>query len=488
MLGENDQGSRKMNSVPPGARLLSVLVALVFVSPLLAQFGGGGFGGGGGGFGGGGAGGGQPGPPGPQKAKRYVPAQFAPTGPQIPVVAVRIRGINPQDQSRVLSRLRTREGRPFDPQTIQADVRALLTSGLYFDVKPYHEESPEGIAITFELSPRPTMDRIQFVGASVRERTLLKKAELNLGEPLSRYRLEEAKRKLEEFYHTRGNSQVSIEIREGLGDQDRGVTFSITEGPRQRVYRTSFEGNSFVSDARLKTQIKSKPGILWYFKGEVDTDQIEEDMERLTAYYRSFGYFRAKIGRELEYDDDNEWLTLTFVIDEGPRYVIRRMSIAGNQVFETQDLSSRLELKEGDFFDLATMNRDVSELRDIYGAQGYIFADVVADPRFLEEPGQLDLVYQITEGKQYRVGDIKVNIGGDFPHTQHIVVHNYLDLSPGDIVDIRKVRNSERRIKASQLFDAPDPIAGPQIILKPREIDDEMIASPLNDSPGSKRR
>ena len=55
------------------------------------------------------------------------------------------------------------------------------------------------------------------------------------------------------------------------------------------------------------------------------------------------------------------------------------------------------------------MNKDVVALRDLYGGQGYVFANVEAEPRFLEEPGLLDIVYKIEEGKQYRVGNINVH-------------------------------------------------------------------------------
>ena len=34
------------------------------------------------------------------------------------------------------------------------------------------------------------------------------------------------------------------------------------------------------------------------FKGEVDYDRIDEDVRRLTDYYRGLGFFRARVGRE----------------------------------------------------------------------------------------------------------------------------------------------------------------------------------------------
>ena len=61
-------------------------------------------------------------------------------------------------------------------------------------------------------------------------------------------------------------------------------------------------------------------------------------------------------------------------------------------------------------------------LRDAYGGQGHIFANIKASPRFQEEPGQLDLVYQIEEGDMFRVGKINIHVAGESPHTRRDVV------------------------------------------------------------------
>jgi outer membrane protein insertion porin family len=124
------------------------------------------------------------------------------------------------------------------------------------------------------------------------------------------------------------------------------------------------------------------------------------------------GFFNARIGRELEFSDSGQWLTLTFVIDEGPRYVVRNVSVAGNEKFPTETLLAQMELKSGDYFNLGKMNRDANSLRDVYGGQGHIFADIQADPRFLEEPGQLDLVYNVKEGGVWRASRVNVHIEG----------------------------------------------------------------------------
>jgi outer membrane protein insertion porin family len=121
----------------------------------------------------------------------------------------------------------------------------------------------------------------------------------------------------------------------------------------------------------------------------------------------------------------------------------------------------------------------VAALRDKYGGVGHVFADVKADPRFLEEPGTLDLVYKIKEGDPYTVGKIDVAIQGEYPHTKITTILNRMSLKPGDIVDIREIRASERRIKASQLFENNPATGGaPKIVYSPPEKENDEEEKP----------
>jgi outer membrane protein insertion porin family len=101
----------------------------------------------------------------------------------------------------------------------------------------------------------------------------------------------------------------------------------------------------------------------------------------------------------------------------------------------------------------------------------------------------MDLVYTIEEGAVYRVGRINVHIDGEFSHTRNNVVLNRLSLQPGDIIDIREVRDSERRLKASQLF-LNEPARGvtPRIVVRPPELKDlEKLAREGGDAPRTTR-
>ena len=393
-------------------------------------------------------------------------------GPQVPVLEVRIDGNQSVPTAKIRSYLRTRPDRNFDPELVQNDVRSLMSSGLFRSVKPYPTDVPGGVVVTFEVVERPVIQYVRFIGnRGISDKALAKESDLAKDDALNRYAVDEARRKVEEYYRSKGYTKAQVVVLEGEKPTDQGVTFQIHEGTLQRISRTRFVGNTFVSDARLKTQIKSKPGFFMVFGGKFDPNKIDEDIERLTAYYRGFGYYGARVGREPIVGPSGKWVTVNFVIDEGPRYMVSRVSFLGNNKFASDTLSSQLELKSGEYFNRVKMDRDIAAIRDLYGSQGHYFADIKAEPRFHDEPGGLDLVYNIEEGDVYRVGRIDVVITGDHPHTRHNVILNRLSLSPGDILDVRKIRNSERRLKRSQLFvNEPHRGVTPRIVVRPPEL------------------
>jgi outer membrane protein insertion porin family len=413
-----------------------MLAVLIVASPLLGQ---------------------TAGPPGPSASAPAEPPDHA--GDAVAaqgeetVVDVRITGNRNVPMTKIVAQVKTRAGRPFRLDVVQEDVRRLNQTKMFVNVRTYTRRVPEGVVVVFDVLERPLLHYVKYIGnVGVKAKKIKKETDLKAGDPLDPFAVEEARRKLESYYHEKGYGQARVTLLEGNRTDDQGAVFLINEGQKQRVLWTSFVGNTIASDSRLRTQIESKPGILWIFKGEVDRKKIDEDINKLTAYYRGLGFFRAHIGRELQFNEKENWLKLTFVIDEGPRHKIRNVSIIGNTKFNTEQLSEKLKLKRNDYFNQSSLQTDLLTMQDKYGAIGYIYADVKADPRILEEPGVIDLVYSISEGDRYRVGKIFVQIQGDPSRTKLTTVLNRLSLRPGDVIDTRELRASERRLQASGLF------------------------------------
>jgi outer membrane protein insertion porin family len=411
----------------------------------------------------------------PRAPEAAKPAVGEVTPPHGPVLSVSITGNKTVKETEIRRHIKTLKDRTYDAQLVQEDLRRLFATRKFHNVRVHHRLDAGGVHVTFEVLERPMIGEVLFIGNRYfNNKKLLKESGLAEGDALNVYTIQEARRKLEEFYHSKGFAKTTVSIEEGDQPSDRRVVLRIDEGRVERIWTVRFVGNdpSLVSDGRLKFLIKSKPGFAKYlFGGKVDFTTIEQDRQTLIAYYRGLGFFRARVSRELEYDASGQWLTLTFVIDQGPRYLIQDLSIVGNQKFDTQELLGHLKLQSGDYFNLEKMQLDENALREIYGGHGHIFADIKASPRFLEEPGRLNLVYQIEEGEVFRVGRINVHVAGEYANTRQNVILNRLSLRPGDIIDIREVRASERRLTASSLF-ITNPAEGspPRIVIRPPDL------------------
>ncbi len=413
-------------------------------------------------------------PPGtsPPSGSLPLPPTQPPLAPAaLQVLDIQFQGLRKHKREAVLSAMSTRIGHAFDQAAFEKDIRKLTSRSWFVHVVPRKDYQQGGVTITLEVIERPVLEFVKYFGQEkVGLRALEKETGLKVNDAFDPYAVKEAASKIESLYQSKGFSDVTVEIPEGTKPGDRGAVFLINEGKKLKFGKITFEGNSraIAPDGRLKKIIESRQPIFWIIKGEVDHDKLNGDTERLTDYYHSLGFFKAAVGRVPTYNADENRLDVTFYINEGPRYNVRNISFIGHKVFPEEVFRANLKLNAGDPFDQSAMNKDVGTIKDLYGSNGYVFADAIASLRFDLEPGVIDLVYRVEEGQQWRIGDINVTIKGDNPHTKASTILNRVDLRPGDIADIRKFRDSERRIKLSGLFNV-DPTKGelPKISFSP---------------------
>ena len=347
------------------------------------------------------------------------------------VLGVRVVGNTSISTNAILQRIHTRKDRFFDDQTLLSDVHTLHEMGAFDNVTFETTESAEGVTpagvyVTFKVHERPVITKVIFFGNTrLNNRELDGRAGLKPGDPLNPYAIESAKRRLIDYYHEEGFNRVAITTEVGGSSNgstlpQRGpVVFRINEGEKERVWDIKIIGSTIVDESRLKKIIKSRDsgmlGLTSYFGNEVDFQKIDRDMQMLQAYFHSLGFLTATVGRSVEYGKSGKWMTITFVVEEGPRFTIGDIQIQGNQYITEESLRARQELKVGDYFDGKQMQADIGTIIYGYGELGFIYAEVIPKTVIRDEGGVVDLVYEIHEGDRWRVNEIHVNIDGE-PH------------------------------------------------------------------------
>src|SRR5262249_33557775 len=141
--------------------------------------------------------------------------------------------------------------------------------------------------------------------------------------------------------------------------------------------------------------------------GTYNQAMLDHDMAELIRYYRGFGYHDVRVYRELVPTPDGREVVVVFHVHEGVRYrVANTPSVEGVKSMPAEALESSVKMKGGKLYAQATIDGDLTRIKDWLGVQGRQAA-AVAVPYFdKEQPGIVQVRYEVEERPPARVGQI----------------------------------------------------------------------------------
>jgi len=180
---------------------------------------------------------------------------------------------------------------------------------------------------------------------------------------------------------------------------------------KQKVQRVIFRGNEALSETTLR---KAAVDELTSFdqQGQRRSD-VDDAAFQMELAYRKAGYALATVDYQVEQVEGKP--IVTFIVNEGPRVILRRIEISGNAAFDTPKLAAFFEgeksgqLSQGKLlFIKADIQSALSQIRDFYTIQGYSDA-VVGDPHysFSDDRTEAAVAIHIEEGTRYVIHDIR---------------------------------------------------------------------------------
>jgi outer membrane protein insertion porin family len=377
------------------------------------------------------------------------------------IAEVRVAGDRTVATQKIMAELRTRAGLPPDRRLIEEDVRRLVATRQFLDVRVEYLREPHGLVVLFRVLEGNTIREIIIEGnQSISAEKLREKAGLKPenNRTVDVTRARDAARTMEDLYHEKNFPYAEVVVSEGGEPGDGRLVFRVLEGPKVTISDVDFVflDHDTLGARLIATKIKTKARKFGFYGGRFNFRDIDEDVQRIGQYYRSLGFFDAKVSREPRESADRTKVEIVFVIYEGPQYKVRDIVFKGNEILSSDKLGENMKLEIGKDFNQAKLQADTQKIKDKYGALGHIETAegsaglrVVADVRFLAEPGQVDVVYQISEGDPFYVG--RIFITGNTT-TRDNVIRNKLRVYPGDLFDQSLVRRSEGNLRKSQLF------------------------------------
>ncbi|MET0649226.1 MAG: outer membrane protein assembly factor BamA [Pyrinomonadaceae bacterium] len=235
-----------------------------------------------------------------------------PAGQQrVLVESVEVEGNRRLRDEDILYHIQTRPGDTYNEAQIQRDYQALLNLP-FFDktkVRVATTDGPRGgKVVIFEVVELPVIRELTFKGLkSIGEADVLKEfREQRVGvtkeTTFDPVKVNNARRVIKELLAQHGHPNAVIEANvEEVSATSIALTFDVDEGDRVRVVDIQFEGNQHFSDGELRGAMKlvKEAGLLSRFRGQdiLHLEKLDYDLRKnVVDYMRSKGYLEARTG------------------------------------------------------------------------------------------------------------------------------------------------------------------------------------------------
>lgn len=224
---------------------------------------------------------------------------------------VEIQGNRRLRDEDLLYYIKTRPGDVYDPAALERDLKELLSLNFFDKTATRVLTEPGvrgGVNVIFEVRELAIIRDLQFKGnKAIQESDILKEfREKRVGiskeaiyDPV---KARNATRILREMLASKGYPNAKVTVQEDVVSATSiAVTFVVDQGNRSRIVEIDFEGNEHFKDSELRNSLVlvKQTGIITRFKGNdiLDVKKLQYDLQKnVRAHMFSKGYFQARLG------------------------------------------------------------------------------------------------------------------------------------------------------------------------------------------------
>lgn len=422
------------------------------------------------------------------------------------VVEIVANGLEYLDEGAVISITGIKIGDKIDipGDDISFAIRKLWKQGLFSDATVLYEMLEDGkIKLILELVERPRMVKFSFQGVKKSKITEISdEITLVKGRILTDASIKNAELNISKYYQDKGYLNVTIESKtkiDTLIGNGVELTFKIDRGSKVKINDIYFVGNENFGDRRLRSKMKetneklhftliedifskaihSSPkdwftfltrqkavdnGTLLDYLGEhanlnffksskLVKSEFKNDKKTIIDFYNTKGFRDAEITYDSIYREKGD-VSIEVGINEGQKYYFRDIEWKGNFTYPDKTLSTILNIKKGDVYDLEKINRKLNydpvggDISSLYMDNGYLFFGITPVEVQVQNDS-IDIELRIFEGSKATIKE--VNISGNTRTNDHVILRE-LQTIPGDYFSRRQLIETQRRLSQLGYF------------------------------------
>jgi len=248
------------------------------------------------------------------------------------------------------------------------------------------------------------------------------------------------------------SAKVEIKIKE-ISNDEIDVLIDVNRGDKTKISSINFLGNKKISSRRLRDIISSEEDKFWKIisnNTNFSEASIDLDIRLMTNYYKSSGFYDIKINSKLAKINEKGQAELTYSIDEGPRYIVKKISTNIDNVFDKKiffPLNKEFKKYVGDYYSPFKVEKILKSLDAIIANNNLQFVEHNVEEEIGEET--INITFNIFEGEKNLVE--RINIYGNNV-TGEKVIRGELILDEGDPFSNLNLEKSIAGLKSRNLF------------------------------------
>ncbi|MCU0598455.1 MAG: outer membrane protein assembly factor BamA [Desulfobacterales bacterium] len=367
---------------------------------------------------------------------------------------VRVTGNERIESDAILRVVQTRQGAPYDPALLSEDLKAIYAMGYFDDIRVSLEREPDGNIVIYDVKEKPTIREINISGNSaLDDEKITENIDITSGSILNIFKIQKNIRIIESLYKEKNYHHVAVTYKiDPLEHNQADLEFIIEEGEKVRIKEIRFDGNTAFESEKLKKMMEtSEKGFFSWLtgSGELNMEKLNQDIVKINSSYQNSGYADARVGEpEVTYSD--EWIYIVIKIDEGDKYQMGNVGIAGDLVVSAEEMLSKLTCNKEPTFNRDAIRQDVLSLTDINADKGFARAEVV--PEIDKDVDNLIINIMFHIKKNQPVYFEKINIQGN-TKTRDKVIRRELEVFERELYSSTGMKESMKNLNRLDFFE-----------------------------------
>src|SRR5271170_7033697 len=386
-----------------------------------------------------------------------APATAHAQGTPQPIISkIEIIGNQRVEEDAIRIHITQQIGQPLDANAVTADEKSIYLLGFFDSVSAHVEQQGSQNVLVYRVKERPQITDVKLYGMKAirsNDDKIVAAMHVHPGAILDPNAVKQTINDIQQVYSDKGYTDAKVTFKPiPQPDNTAFGEFDVSEGTKVEITKIQFVGNHAFSSTILQNNMETRTysRLLSWFTGwgALDPKKMQEDVDRLTAFYYDNGYLNVVI-QQPQVVRTGSRITVIITIDEGTPYRVGHIAIEGYLKFPRSELRRRLTMKSGQLFRGSTLQRQVLALSDFYSNRGFAYVNVDPHTQLVHPVKRVNVVFVINPGHEVLID--RINISGN-TKTADKVIRREIQVQEQEPYSAEEIRESKVRLDRLGFF------------------------------------